>query len=832
MDKSADKRFLQYLFPGMILLVAVVLRLVYFAEIVHSPTFSHPLYDPEYNAHWARGIATGNWTPPPGVNDPEITTTPHGRPPGYPWFLSAVYIIFGVNDYAPRIIQMLMGVINALLMYLLGRRIFDDTTAFIAGLFMAGYWVFPYFEGILTYPVLAVLLLLCLLLTLEGWLRHSRLMYMALAGALLGAFALLRPNVLLFGPVLAGWAAWQLRKKQHRLATIFLSLSILTIACIGVLAPAFIRNHIVAKDFVFLSAYGGINLYVGNHPEASLVEPQIPELLELAGIDNWTCFDYPAIVRGIAAKEGKQNISFSEANRYFYSKALEFIKEDPGLFLRNMLHKALLFWGPYEITNDTVMEYDKQHSPVLRFLPGFSWFAALFACGTIIMVCSHGTKNKPYNPMLGLLWLFTSTYFLSVILFFVAGRYRVPIMPILLLFSAVAVVWLIRTIRARKFGHVAAGLALMLLLIVFFRSNPTGYVPNPGTWHLRTAMAHTAAGNNVKAEAAYRNALQSGANPSVAYANLGRIYINRGDIKKGITYYRKGLQHNPNSSIIHNNLGYELYRQGELAEARQHFEQAIKLNPRFALAYINLGNLLLDQGKPEQGLEHFEQAAAIKPENSTISYNIARSYFDIGNYEKAIETYQYTLSLNPEFTEALNNLGYTYAAQKEYERAIPLYEKAIKTNPDFLLAYNNLGNAYFEMGELDAAADAYNKALERHADAIDARYNLGRVAAARQEWDTVISTMKKVLESSPEEISAMKFLGNAYLQQDNLQEAISVLNQAAALAPLDSDVLLLLGETYEQAGNIEDALKTYTAILNSFKEDCKRNNRKNEKKEP
>ncbi|MCK5860909.1 MAG: glycosyltransferase family 39 protein, partial [Candidatus Hydrogenedentes bacterium] len=485
-----------YLLPAIVLVVAAVLRIAYMAEIIHTPGFSHPIYDPEYNEHWARGIVTGDWTPPLGVNDPEITSTPHGRPPGYPWFLAVIYTVFGVNDYAPRVIQMMLGVFNALLLYLIGKRLFGDSTGFAAGLFMAAYWVFPYFEGLLTYPALVTFFLLCLILALEKWVQKKSLFWVAAAGVLLGCFALLRPNVLLFAPILAIWMVWVLLRKKNKYRIILISLSTLIIACIAVLTPAFIRNYIVAKDVVFISSYGGINLYVGNHPEASLVEPKIPELMELAGIENWTCFDYPAIVRGIAAKEGKEHISFSEANRYFYNKAFAFIWERPDTFLRNLFRKGLLFWGPHEITNDTVMEYDKRFSPILRFLPGFPWFAALFFFGSGIALSKikkqKTEQSKNNTEIIILLWLYIGTYFLSVILYFVAGRYRVPIIPVMLLFAGLGITWITTAIRKKNMHRVGVGIGVLAVLCLIFHWNPTGYIPSQSTWHLRTALAYSA----------------------------------------------------------------------------------------------------------------------------------------------------------------------------------------------------------------------------------------------------------------------------------------------------------------------------------------------------
>ncbi len=802
--ETKQRNHLEGLLPAMIVIVAALVRLVYLAEIVHDPAFSHPLYDPEYNAHWARGIATGDWTPPVGVHDPEITTTPHGRPPGYPWFLAAIYILFGVNDYAPRLVQMCLGVINALLLYFIGKRLFGRSVGFVAGMFMATYWVFPYFEGVLTYPVLAVFIAQCLILVLIRWQDALQMRWAVLAGLMLGGFALLRPNVLLFMPVLALWMLWLMLRGRRTWQRCFLTLAALALGCAAVLSPAFIRNHIVADDFVFISSYGGINLYVGNHPEASLVEPRIPELMALAGIENWTCFDYPAIVRGVAAQQGKEEISFSEANSYFYHKAFAFIRERPDVFMKNIFRKALLFWGPYEITNDTVMHYDKQFSPTLRYLPGFPWFAALFVFGSLRALWKlprlKRSKTTKTVALLVLLWLYVGAYCLSVILYFVAGRYRVPVMPVLLLFGAYGVVQLTADIKARRGRPAWVGLVVLAALCLLFHWNPTGYVPQQGTWHLRRAMAWTAADEEEKAEAEYQKALEHDASSSVAYANLGRLHIARGQRDEGIALYRQGLLLNPHSPIIHNNLGYELYQMGEVETAISHFEQAVAVNPRFALAHINLGNTLVDHNARDRALYHFREALRIAPGDAAAPYNIARVLFAKGNDVEAAAYYEKAIEVRPTFAEALNNLGYLYASRGDYDAAIPYYQRAIAAAPDFVLAYNNLGNALMETGDIAAAAELYEQALEHQERNTHALFNLARVNAARAKWVKAISNLEYLLEIQPDYVPALVLLGEAYLEMNAPEDALTVLEQAVALMPEAQEPRRLITEALKRMG--------------------------------
>ena len=797
--------------PVVIVVVGLLLRCLYLAEVSRTPEFSHPMYDPEYNAYWARGLATGDWEVPLGMTDPEIRTTPHGRPPGYPWFLAAVYTVFGVNEYAPRLVQMIFGVLNALLLYAVGKRLFGINVGFLAGLFMAVYWVFPYFEGILTYPAIAVCVLLLVMLSLLHWHDSHHWAWGLLAGVFMGGFALFRPNGLLMAPGLLLWMVWVAYRQTGTWRQVVLSLVVFLSGCVVSLAPAFVRNHIVARDTVFISSYGGINLYVGNHPTASLVEPRIPELMELAGIEHWSCFDYPAIVRGLAAREGRETMKFSEANRYFYRQALGFIRENPGLFLRNLGRKGLLFFGPYEITNDTVMEYDKRFSWVLRWLPGFSWVFGLGMFGFGMFLFKGLTTRQKAIPETWRLAMMPVVIFilytLSVIVYFVAGRYRVPVVPIMLLFGAYGVVQLAELFRLRRWGAFVSGSLVLVLLLLAARWNSTGYVPSEGTFHLRRAMAYTARGADDEAKSAYLKALSLGAESSIIYANLGRIHFDNGEIQQGLQMYEEGLKQNSNNPVIRNNLGYELYKLGRLDEAIAHLSVAVTVNPRFALAHINLGNALADAGRPEEGLSHFREAMRLNPGDPAGPYNVARMLFAQEDYAGAVKHYEQALDIRPNHVESLNNLGYCYTVLGEDETAVGFYERAVAADPGYEIAYVNLVNALMKLGRLEQAETLLNELLAREGYTAFASYHLGRIAAAEKNWERAISFMEQAMATDADFLPALVDLGMLHLHVGNAPKALDLLEKAHALAPEDTIIEKHLSEArlaLEQSNGVSD----------------------------
>lgn len=692
----------------LILVLGALFRFAYLREAAADPLFDRPLYDPQYNDYWARALATGDWTLPPGVSDPEIRTTPYGRPPGYPYFLAGIYAVFGLDPLIPRLVQMGLGLLNVLLMFFLGRRLLGAAAGLLSAALLAFYWAFPYFEAQLTYPALAITLLLLAMLALSAWFNRPRFWAAVAAGLLLGLFALLRPNGLLYVPVLACWMIWQSRERGRALLRGAIPL-LLSVA--AVLAPPLVRNYAVSGEFVFVSSYGGLNLYVGNHEGAEGTEPRVPGLQVLAGIESWCCFDYPSIVRGLGRKTGNPDISFGEANRWFYGQAWDFIRTHPGAVARQLWRKTLLFWGPVEVTNDTVMEWDKRNSPVLGPLPGFAFVMALFAAGIVALAwerlrrqdrdsdgiaCSEDEERQGSGPMMGAVLLFILTYFLSVVPFFVAGRYRMPVLPFVLMIGAGGVVSMVRAARRGALWRAAVLLVCAIGAGIGVSWNAAGYEASLSTWHFRRGVAYSLAGQFTAAADEYRAGIAAGDAASGVYNNLARLLIKEGDAEGGLRTFEEGLKQYPGNALLLNGLGYELQCSGRVDEAEAQYRAAIDANPAFHLARTNLGHVLLGRGDYAGALAQYEEVARLDAGDGVAWNNVGLALHKLKRLDEAEKSYRRSADLAPYLAAPRINLGDLLLESGRREEAVAEYRRALAIEP---------GNAVLQK-HIEALTDA------------------------------------------------------------------------------------------------------------------------------
>lgn len=604
---GGPERRKQAVFLALILLVGALLRLAYFFELRQAPDFDLPQFEAQYHDYWARALTTGDWTPPAGVTDPEIEERPYFRPPGYPYFLAAVYRLFGLGHAAPRLLQMLLGLLNVYLAYALTRLVFGRRAALIAAALMATGWTLIFFEGELMAPTLLIALLLASLFLLLR--RPHQLATLALAGALLGAAALVRPNALVLLPcclLWLIWIAWREKAEGGRPARVAAGLAAFALAAALVVLPATLRNFARQPDVVWITSNAGINLFIGTHPQSDGYTPGVPELGELTGLSGWDSFDYPIIARAVEARLGRP-LSDAEVSAYFSERALAYSVEHPLAVARLFGRKLLLFWSPHEISNNKVLELERRHSATLRLGPGFTTILALALFGLLVLALPGGRWTDGGEPArrrteaIVLLLAVIAVYSASFLPFFAAARFRVPLIPLLIVFAAHGVDALWRQLEARRFKAFALGLIGLLALGGLTRIAWLPYQPDEALWHYRRGLLHRMRGEPAAAIGALRRAVELAPENAEARFALADELARTGRLDDAAAEYRAVLEQRPGWAMAHNNLATALARQGDVDGAVAAWRRALEIDPTRLAALNNLALTLARRDDPAPG---------------------------------------------------------------------------------------------------------------------------------------------------------------------------------------------------------------------------------------
>ncbi len=695
-----------------ILLLAFSLRLVFFLQLNSSPVAQMLIEDSRTYHDWAVEIAGGNW-----VGDEVYPALPL-----YPHLLGLLYTVFGVSVPAARVVQLLLGTINCGLIYLLGRRLFGPTVGLLAAFLTAIYgWLIVYDSAILS-PVAIVFfaaILLLLLLRLRrreanwpGWLG---------AGILGGLLATISGHSLIFIPLAAIWIGGSIRHWGRALG--FLA------GAIAVLGLVTYRNWYVGGDLVPLTAHGGVNFFIGNNPHArGVFEP--PPILRSGGATLQR--DAETIARRALGRALKP----SEVSSFWFEQGFRFIRENPGRFLKLLGRKFAVFWDQLEIADVIHPTFLQRWTPILKIPFLVFGVAAPFCLLGLILAAKQLRK-------LMLLYLYVIGYVLSTVIYFVNSRYRLPLVPFLLIFAAAGVIWSGERIRRRQWKSLIPALVVLGGLIIWVNpqlvSEPR-FILNLGAGYNHLGTYFSQQGDLDRARQEFAEALRLEPQRAEAHYNLANIFFRQGNLKAAEAGYREAIRLNPHYESAHLALGLIYERRGEGVEAEKKYREVVLNLPFSPLPYLNLARLFLMEEKPQEAIKILTQG--------------------LEQTEGRWEFYLY--------------LGLAHTKSRETAKAIAALEKGVETAPDAL-------PLRLELGRLLAANPAGRDRARQHLEA--------------------------VLRSDPESYRGHLYLGDLYYRAEMKTEAGRFWRKAGELNPEGPEVvrrLQMIGEQFKPSAPPEN----------------------------
>jgi len=616
MTSKLDRRALLWIIG--IAAAATIVRILYIVEVSDHPLQLVATADPRAYDQRALEILRGQSLP----EDVFFHSSPL-----YPYILAGIYALFGHSYTAVRAIQSAFGVATALLLLSISRMLFDRSEGIVAGTLSGLYVAFIFFDSELLMITLVVFFAVLALNLLLRFREKPRRGLALSAGLLMGLAALGKPNLLLFVPAVLVWFWWSERRATSpgdgarvpsgggarvtpagaKRVSPVLAGTIFLLGVVLPVAPATISNYRASGDFVLTTSNGGINFYIGNNKNADgtfLVDQSMRADL------------YEGSKRAAERRLGRK-LTAGEVSSYWMDQGLDYVKERPAHVARLLGRKLLLFWNAYEIPNHYDINFFKTFSNVLRFNPFlFAWMIPFGFLGMYV-------SRRRWREHL-LLYLFAGTYMISVLPFFVTSRYRLPIVPVMLVFAAHGVCWTWRRLRERERRGWAAPTVVLAIALVIVNLPLVDFTLGP------------------------------------AYASLGAVYRELGRHEDAATAFRRATEESPGYDLAFSNLGSELLRLGRYDEAENVIKRALELNPILVVAHANLGVVYTETGKLDQAYQHLMRAVQLKPEHKEAWAGLARLGMALGDTEMIETALLRTLELDPRDGLAHWNLAVLY----------------------------------------------------------------------------------------------------------------------------------------------------------------------------
>lgn len=571
-------------------------RLVALSRLTSTPFLLPSGGDMHFYDDWAQQILHGRFTDHFAF---------YGLPL-YAYLLAFFYKVFGYSPFVPGFLQACLDAGTATLLYKIAVRVFRtasepefvDNRGQIIGLLTAIGWAFfvpaQAFSTILmptTWLVFVFWFLVWQIVKAECAPSPLRCLgYGALIGItatgiatilfivplVLAALLLLKPR--LDTAIRSRWMA-----RSAAVALLFLGIAAGT-------SPCWIHNYFVARDPVFLSAHSGINLWLGNNPEATGY-PHFPGLHAGQAAMLKDSIDLAEAAAGKSLKR-------SEVSDYWSAKARAYVNANPVAWLKLLARKFGNFWNAFEYDDLSVITNLRQER-VLFPGPHFGIVAALAIPGFLFSLRAFSASR----------WVAVAIFLhmAAVLPVFVTERYRLAAVPGLLLFSAFGLQTAWQNCSLGRYRSLAIYLSLLLaaaILITLPRKDPSLWAMeayNSGRQALESNNLPLAELQLQRAHAYVPD------HPETNLA-LGNLRLAQRDREGAKFFYRAALQTDAKHKGALNNLGLLALEEDQPAIAERYLQRALEQDPQDAKTYYLLAKAELAMGDIENARIAIERA--------------------------------------------------------------------------------------------------------------------------------------------------------------------------------------------------------------------------------
>ncbi len=329
------------------------------------------------------------------------------RQPLYPLFLAAIWAVAGnLHPQTVAVIQAILTLGSICLIYLIGLRLFNATTAGVGAILVAVYVPLAMTSGLILTECLYTFLLLGTSYFLVRWAEENTVRAAALVGLSIGLLTLCRSTTLYLIPLLplVLWLMSDRRGAQVRKGLLALAIAV------AVLLPWGLRNYAAFGHFSVTPSLVGVAMWQGTHPDYFKYAP------------------YGAVKILNASPEARlisqgQHYLSQGAGQRFRQAAYEHVRKDPWGVLGQGIVKVVITWTYWAGTR-----------PWLRTAP--AWYAIGVIAKVAFLALAFYGFNAAKRPGVWTILVWVVVFSAAMMVVTPVARYLIPLMPLIILGAA------------------------------------------------------------------------------------------------------------------------------------------------------------------------------------------------------------------------------------------------------------------------------------------------------------------------------------------------------------------------------------------------------------
>ncbi|NOZ20692.1 MAG: hypothetical protein GXP25_06340 [Planctomycetes bacterium] len=617
--------------------------------------------------------------------------------PGYVYFM-AFFVGMGASPMVICLVQVLLGSLTCVFIYLIARRLFDPRVAAVAGVMAALYGPFLTHDIEFLSDSFGTFLYCAAALALLWAMAQPGIGTFALGGLLIGLRAIQRPNVLLLVPWVFLIVLFRFMR-THGIKHVVAWCAALAVAMLVPILPITIQNYVVAREFIPITDSGGYVFYCSNNHGSQGLRynppPLVARQMQRDPDEKKTYIDLmdDILSQRVASLAEGRTLGPNESSRFWFREGMKCIRRRGLGQVRLLIKKGFYMFHAYR-SHDTfpVLVKDQRLGRWVSF--GMGIVAPFAFVGMIV------TRDKRRDLLLGYALVLAPVA--SMMIFYVASRFRLGLGAMLIPFAAAG---LLRIVDRLRVGRIRKAVAPLIALVLFL-----------GATHWPDTLIR----EQTRAQEIRRHQYQG----EIARDD-GRLLDALGEFQAGIVLAKYPAEASGCARALAG-----LYRQmGDREKARQlaayargvldpQMVQRLQSLPNDLAARLALGRHFLLVKEYQTAADQLSMAVDLDPLNCFARFSLAEALFfgKLGPPDRVVSELEKSLECGLRFSSSAYRAYVLIArcrlSQKQWPAAIQALRQALRYSPEYGPAHALLANALLKVGDRKGAEMHAKRARE------------------------------------------------------------------------------------------------------------------------
>ncbi|MBI2416473.1 MAG: glycosyltransferase family 39 protein [Ignavibacteriales bacterium] len=547
-----------------IVCLGFAIRLLFYFENSNNPLAQLPVSDGEIYWNWTAKILAGN-----------LSTDVLFMSPVYPLFLAGISLFTGLSISFIYMVQIFLSTLTILFIYLSSKKLFTENTGLAASLLFALCGQSIFYTQLILSETLQMFIISMLMFETVSLLKDIHYKRWIIAGALSGIAILIRPNFILAIMCTTVLYYFLVTRANKAMGSMKPKIQYL-IGVVIFIFPLTIYNYSTGGSFTLFTANSGINLWIGNNIDALGVFKKPAEFN----------FDEDMTGKIYAEKATGKELTLSEVDDFWKSKTIDAVFNAPDKALIRFGQKILLFFSMSENPQSTYMDinFSKHYAPFSLSLSFMGYFLFLLLAGIGLY---FGYGNKVFFNFF--LWAILF-YALATAVFFVTGRFRMGLLPILALPAGYGIIKIGEAVKEKRYKSISIALIVPLFVLLADGFITPHFTFNRDDIFLQVAANQFANGAYEDALSNYKAALSTRESPD-ALMGIANILSVKGDVQQAEKLFHQVISLSKDNYMAYFNIGLLSAQQQKFDLAEKYFLKAKELNKEFYETDRNLAVL-------------------------------------------------------------------------------------------------------------------------------------------------------------------------------------------------------------------------------------------------